>query len=325
MTLKASFRRLLLGAVAVVPALAFANTQAKAEVLADSILVLDNFVLASDDSGTPFTLADVELQSATNTANTGGEGLVSVPGSLGQLGTNGITPPGDVNADVNLTGISEGASPIGDDNYSPALTPPPTSHFAYADSDVNGVAIDVGAPTVGVTAQTRAASGLLTSDTGDANAQTGLQASFRFIAVEDGELWVDFDYFVDLVAFVSTDPEIADAVAITRSSWSIQLTDNNTGVVNTLSPDEINQSRGRDEISDGTLTLSDSGHLTLFLGNLISGNLYGLTITHQVFAQTQLALQAIPEPSALLLFGSGLVILALFGHRFGRRRLTSPD
>ena len=327
MTLKASFRKLLLGAVAVMPALALANTQAKAEVLTDAILVLEGFVLASDDAGTPYSIDVVDLQSATNTANTGGVGLVSVPGTLSQLGTNGISPPGDTDADVNLTGISEGASPIGDDNYSPPLTPPPTSHFAYADSDVNGVGIQVGPVSAGVTAQTRASSGLLSEDTGDANAQTGLQASFEFIAPEDGELWVDFDYFVNLVTFVSTDPEIADALAIARSSWSIQLTDNDTGVVDTLAPEELNQSQGRDEVSDGVATVSESGHLTLFLGNLISGNLYSLTITHQVFAQTQLALQQIevPEPSALLLFGSGLVILALVGHGLGRRRSSSQS
>lgn len=321
MTLKQNFRKLLLGAAAAVPALAFANSQAQAEVLADAILVLENFVLASDSAGTPYTSDDVIIVSATNTANTGGEGLVSVPGNLGQLGTNGISLPGDTDADVNLTGISEGASPIADDNYSPALTPPPTSHFAYADSDVNGVAIEINGAPAGVTAQTRAASGLLSNDTGDANAQTGLQASFEFIAETDGELWVSFDYFIDLVTFVSTDPDIVDALAIARSSWNIQLTDNNTGIVSTLNPTEINQSRGRDEVSDGELTLSDSGSLSLFLGNLIAGNLYALTITHQVFAQTQLLLAQVPEPSALLLFGSGLVILGFVSHRLGRRRL----
>jgi hypothetical protein len=293
-------------------------------VLADAILVLDNFVLASDAAGTVYTDADLSIVSATNFANTGGIGLQSVAGVLTQAGSNGITLPGDTNADVNLTGIGEGAPPIGDDNYTP-LAAPPTSHFAYADADVNGVSIQIGANPAGVLAQTRASSGLLTPDTGDADANTGLQASFQFVSNVDGDLFVAFDYLISLVAFVSTDPEIADATAIARSSWNISLTDNETGTVDSLNPTEINQSRGRDEVSDGLLTLSDSGSLILFLGDLVAGRLYGLTITHQVFADTELALQNIPEPSALLLFGSGLVILALVGHRLGRRRLTSPN
>jgi hypothetical protein len=46
-----------------------------------------------------------------------------------------------------------------------------------------------------------------------------------------------------------------------------------------------------------------------------------LTITHEVFADTELLLAQVPEPATLLLFGSGLVILAFVGRGLGRRRL----
>lgn len=323
MSPKGSLRKLILGAVAIVPALALANAPARAEVLADAILVVENFVFASDATGTPYTLADVQIVSATNFANTGGVGLVSAGGSLTQAASNGILPPGDLDSDVNLTGVSEGASPIADDNYTPLAAPPPvTSHFAYADSDVNGTAIDVGAPTTGATAQTRAASGLTSSDTGDADANTGLNATFNFIAQEDGELWISFDYFVSLMTFVSEDDSILDADALARSSWSINVTDEDTGTVGSFSPSAINQSRSRNEVSDGLTTYTDSGSFTQFLLNLIAGNEYSVTITHQVFIDTSLALQEVAEPTTLLLFGGGLVMLA-FAARWKANRSTA--
>lgn len=323
MSLKRSLRKLMLGVVAVVPALALANTQAKADVLADAILEIENFVL-TDETGTVYTTEEITILAATNFANTGGEGLDSVAGNLSQGDSNNIDPPGDLDGDVKLTAISEGTPPAGlvDDSYM-AVTAPPTTHYAYADSDVVGIAIDAGQPSVGVTAQTQASSGLLSTDIGDATSNTGLSsASFDFIAEADGELWISFDYVISILAFVSEDPAIQVASALATASWQIILADSETGAeLGNLQPGAINQSRSRNAVSDGESSHSDSDNLFLFLGDLVSGEQYSLTITHQTFVDTLLE---VPEPGTLLLFGGGLILLAFVGYRHGgQRRLAA--
>ena len=55
-------------------------------------------------------------------------------------------------------------------------------------SSLQGVSIEIGGNPAGVLAQTQATSGLTSPDIGDASANTGLNASFRFIAATSGDL-----------------------------------------------------------------------------------------------------------------------------------------
>jgi hypothetical protein len=320
MSPKKDLRNVLLGAVAIAPLFGLVSTAVQADVLADAILEIDNFVLAQDATGTPYTDAEIQVISATNFANTGGGGLGSVAGTLEQDDTNPINPPGDVDGDIDLPAISEGTPPATFSNNSFVPAPnPPTTHYAFADQNVEGVSIEIGGNPAGVLAQTQAASGLTSSDKGDALANTGLNASFNFIAAESGDLFVDFGYILSLTAFV--DPADADADAQARSSWNINIQDNtDTTLSASLAPGAINRTVQRDEFSDGTLTASDSAHLNLFLIELLAGHSYSLGITHEVNSDTRLAVQQVPEPATLLLFGAGLVFLAGFGSVQGRRR-----
>lgn len=319
MSLKKDLRKFLLGAVAIVPFLGLASTQAQAEVLADAILVLDNFIF-HDGTGTAYSDSEIDIGAATNSANTGGQGLDSVAGNLGQGSSNPINPPGDTNGDVNLNAISEGVLPAGhgDDSYT-AFPNPPTTHYAYADADVNGVGIDIGAVvTAGVTAQTQASSGLTSNDQGDALANTGLNSTFEFIAAVGGELHVSFDYDVLVRTFVSTSGiELANALATT--SWFLRISDLTAGTTFIYIPPEINLLAGSDQINDGTDESFDSDSLSFFLIDLIEGNQYSIQIQHEVSADTLLQ---VPEPGTLLLVGGGLIFLAGFGYVQGRRRST---
>jgi hypothetical protein len=325
MSLKKDLRKFLLGAIAIVPFFGLASTQAHAEVLADALLVLDNFIF-HDGTGTAYSTDEIDILSATNFANTGGGGLASVGGNLQQSGFNPIDPPTDTNGDVNLTAISEGVLPAGhgDDSYT-AFENPPTTHYAYADADVNGAAIDIITPggtiPAGVTAQTQAASGLTSDDSGDANANTGLNTTFDFIADVSGELHVSFG-FEALVRTSVVGANVDLASALAAVSWVLTVTDLTDDIEFQYSPDEINVNAGSDNINTGTDETSLTGSLSFFLIDLIAGNRYSIQIQHDASADTFLVVQQIPEPGTLLLVGGGLIFLAGFGYVQGRRRST---
>jgi hypothetical protein len=320
MSLKKDLRKFLLGAVAIVPFFGLASTQAQAEVLADALLVIDNFIF-HDGTGSAYSFTEIDIQTAANFANTGGGGLDSVGlggGDLGQNGSNTINPPGDNNGDVNLTAIFEGTLPAGhgDDSYTP-FPNPPTTHYAYADADVNGVGIDTPAGPAGVTAQTQASAGLISPDSGDANANTGLNATFDFIAGVDGELHVSFDFDALARTFVDPDDILANALATT--SWFLRIRDVTAGTLALLYiPTELQLLAGSDQVNDGTDETISSGSLSFFIIDLIAGNRYSIQIQHEVSAD---AFLQVPEPGTVLLVGGGLIFLAGFGYVQGRRRL----
>ena len=203
----------------------------------------------------------------------------------------------------------------------PALV---TENGALSASDLNGAPISGLGVAVPVTARTDAIASRTTTGAANTTSALSLATSFKFTPLTNLNVIVDFFGLLHLMANADT---LVNAVA--GSVWSINIINHATGLtVFDWTPDGILNASitgGTEQFDDCDLTRS----LTQFgpnaapavfdcaagsrfratTGLLLAANTYDLSITHQ--NQANVLVQAVPEPSTLLLAGFALACLGV--------------
>lgn len=289
---------------------------ANAASFAESILEISGFKLLKS-TGVAFSTTDFGTLTGTNDAhataslnNVFANGLLSVPINAGP-----------VNVPAQCVGVCPGAL-TGFLPYAPAPLPagPAPGTFGYADENLSGSSITVGATPAGALAQTRADASLNSNGVASGNSDVGTSTTFKFTLAPGaaGTMTVAFDARAFTSAYVSSgSAPFTNANA--RLSWSINIVDLTAGgTVLAYAPIEINalSNVSRTEGLSGTTTYAFTslpGTLTATTGvALNSTDIYQLTIQHNTLAN---ALVQVPEPATLAIFGIGLLGMSLVSRR----------
>ena len=286
--------------------------QARADAFAQAVLNINNFRLLHA-SGTAFTPADFGLLDGVNSAHA----------RAALNGTNATAAPQDVsilsgrNPDVPHQFVGLPNPPRPENNFTPFPSPPAVpGTFGYADQNLAGSALAVGAAAAGATAQTRADASLQTNGAASGDSDVGTSTTFRFSLAVADSITFAFDATPFTQAYTTAGPATN---AIARLSWSLNIVNQTTGaIVFAFQPNELNSlanaSRtgafaGLTTYNPGLLAFSATSPL------LNTTDVYQLTIQHNTLANA-LQSAAVPEPATLAMFGAGL--LGLYAMR--RRR-----
>ena len=205
---------------------------------------------------------------------------------------------------------------------------------AQAASDLNGAPITglPGGLLVPVTARTDAVASRTTTGAANTTSALSLATSFKFTPLTDLSVIVDFFGLLHLLANADT---LVNAIA--GSVWSINITNHLTGAtVFDWTPDGlaggITGGTEQADTCDLTRSLTQFGpnanpavfdcfagsHYRATTDLLLAANTYDLSITHQ--NQANVLVQAVPEPSSILLAGFALACLGV-----GFRRKSESD
>jgi PEP-CTERM motif len=287
-----------------------AMSSAHADAFAQSILVIDNFRLLHS-TGTAFNVTDFGVLSGGNAAGATaqlGAGSATATQSQGIMSLN--TP------DVAHQTVGSAAAARPENNFAPFPSAPPVAGtFAYADQNLSGNPNTIGMAPAGARAQTRADASLAMNGSASGYAGLGTAISLRFALGAGDSMTVAFDATPYTQAYVSGGAGSATN-AIAGLSWSINIVDMTTGTtVFAYQPTELNAlsnvSRsdgfaGTSTYSPGSLTFSAT---TPFLNG---SDTYQMTILQSTAAS---AMQAVPEPATLGVFGLGLLGISILGRR----------
>lgn len=217
--------------------------------------------------------------------------------------------------------------------FTPQLGPALASqNGAQAASDLNGAPISGLGFAVPVTARTDAVASRTTSGAANTTSALSLATTFQFKTATDLSVMIDFFGLLHLLADADT---LVNAVA--GSVWSINILNHATGAtVFDWTPDGLLNSSitgGTEQADDCDLTrvvtafgpgghavfdCAAGSHYRATTGLLLAANSYDLSITHQ--NQANVLVQAVPEPSSLLLAGFALACLGV-----GFRRKSESD
>lgn len=304
-------RKTLIMSAAVASLCAGVVGNARADAFASSILTISNFRLLHAD-GTAFTPADFDLLDGVNSAH--------ARASLN--GASSVAPPQDIsilsgtNPDVAHQFVGLPNPPRPENNFTPFPSPPPVpGTFGYADQNLTGSALTIGATPAGATAQTRADASLQAPGSASGDSDVGTSTTFSFTLGSNQTMTFAFDATPFTQAYTTPGPATN---AIARLSWSLNIVDQTTGTtVFSFQPDALNglanRSRtgtfaGLDTYNPGLLTFSAVSPL---LNNF---DVYQLTIQHNTLANA-LESAAVPEPATLAIFGLGLLGMSAFKRR----------
>ena len=217
--------------------------------------------------------------------------------------------------------------------FTPQLGPAlGTENGAQAASDLNGAPISGLGFAVPVTARTDAVASRTTAGAANTTSALSLATSFQFQTGTDLRVMIDFNGLLHLLADADT---LVNAVA--GSVWSINIIDHFSHVtVFDWTPDGILNAAitgGTEQADDCDLTRSltqfgpnghavfdcaAGSHYRATTNLLLASNTYDLSITHQ--NQANVLVQAVPEPSTILLAGFALACLGV-----GFRRRSESD
>lgn len=292
---------------------------ARADAFAQSILVIDNFRLLHSSS-TPYNVTDFGVLTGTNDAHATASlnGVFAADAqSFGILSGN--------NPDVAHQTVGNPNPALPENNFSPfGSAPPVPGTFGYADQNLSGSSITVGATPAGATASTRADASLAVNGMASGNSDVGTSTTFSFTLGVADSMTIEFDATPFTQAYASNGSS-PNTNANARLSWSINIVDMTTGMtVFAFAPNELNAfsnvSRtdgfpGTTTYNPGTMAFSAS------TGILSTDSTYQITIQHNTLANALQQTQAVPEPATLAIFGIGLLgITAL-----KRRRRLAPE
>lgn len=283
--------------------------QARADAFAQSVLTINNFRLLHS-SGAAFTPADFGLLDGVNSAH--------ARASLN--GVNATAIPQDVpilsgsNPDVAHQFVGLPNPPRAENDFTPFGAPPAVpGTFGYADQNLSGSALAVGAAPAGALAQTRADASLQSDGSASGDSDVGTSTTFSFRLGVGDSMTFAFDATPFTQAYTTEGPATN---AIARLSWSLNIVNQSTGeIVYVYQPAELNglanASRtgsfaGLTTYNPGTLAFSTTSPL------LNNTDVYQLTVQHNTLANA-LQESAVPEPGTLAIFGLGL--LAMSGWR----------
>ena len=287
---------------------------ASADAFAQSILTINNFRLLHSN-GSAFTTADFDRLDGTNSAHAraslNGVSATAVPQDVPIL--SGMNP------DVAHQFVGLPNPPRPENNFTPFPTPLPVpGTFGYADQNLSGSAIAIGANPAGATAQTRADASLQSNGSASGDSDVGTSTSFDFSLAGSDTMTFAFDATPFTQAFTTAG---TSTNAIARLSWSLNIINQTTGaLVFVFQPGQLNGSANASRTgSFAGLTTYNPGQLSFSAVSplLNSTDNYQLTIQHNTLANA-LQQNAVPEPATLAIFGLGLLGMTAF-----KRRRTS--
>lgn len=283
---------------------------AYADSFASAILDINNFRLLHS-SGVPFAATDFDTLTGTNDAHATASlnGVFAADAqSFGIL--SGLNP------DVPQQCVGAPCPPIAENNFTPFPFPPPVpGTFGYADQALTGSSITIGMAPAGAHAQTRADASLAMDGVASGNSDVGTSTTFSFTLAAADTMTISFDGTPFTQAFVSAGAS-PTTNANARLSWSINIIDTTTGTtVFTFAPNELNalSNVSRTDGLPGTTTYNPGTMAFSSTTPLLSADVvYQITIQHNTLAN---ALQQVPEPASLAIFGIGLLGLTAVSRR----------
>lgn len=301
-----TFRKSLLTTAAAL-AVGFASMPAQAATFASAILDINNFRLLHS-SGIAYSTTDFTILQGTNDAH--------ATASLNGVFANGTSSLGILSGTTpNVAHQCVGAPcpALAENIFTPFASPPPVpGSFGYADQDLTGASITIGAAPAGAHARTRADASTAMNAVASGNSDVGTSTTFSFTLGAADTMTISFDGTPYTQAFVSAG-STPTANANARLSWAINIIDLTTGLsVFEFAPTALN-SLSAVSRTDGTtgLTTYDPGTAAYLAVTplLTAGTSYQITIQHNTLANA--LQQELPEPDSIAVLAAGMLAMSL--------------
>ncbi|NHZ92478.1 PEP-CTERM sorting domain-containing protein [Massilia sp. CCM 8733] len=286
---------------------------ARADAFAQSVLLIDNFRLLHHSGGafksTDFTSLNGAV-TARATASLNGASVIATTPSSGIL--SGTMP------DVAHQFVGLPTPPRAENDFSYfSILPSLPGTFGYADQNMTGNAMTIGARDAGARVETRADASLRSDGEAGGQSDVGTLTMFRFTLGASETMSVSFDGRPMTQAYASSGSG-SGTNAIARLAWSVNIINLDTGeLMLDYSPGKLNgeslSSRNGGYAGNSTF---DPGWLKFAATSLTlnANQNYQLTINQTTLANA-MQKTAVPEPGGLALFGLGLLGMTLMTRR----------
>lgn len=305
-----NFRKHFLATAAVL-AVGFASATAQASTFASAILDINNFRLLHS-GGAAYSTADFTILTGTNDAH--------ATASLNGVFANGAASFGILSGfapDVPQQCVGAPCPALPENTFTPFPSPPPVpGTFGYADQDLTGASITIGATPAGAHARTRADASTAANAIASGNSDVGTSTTFSFTLGASDTMTISFDGTPYTQAFVSPG-STPTANANARLSWTINIIDLSTNTsVFSYAPAALNglSAVSRTDGLDGLTTYAPGTSPFSAVTPLLSaGTSYQITIQHNTLANA--LQQELPEPDSLAVLAVGMLGMALVMRR----------